>query len=859
MQEKEQSGLSKDTLSLLCELATCERDKKLIKYAALTSSDLTGTQLKKMYGISDPTATRLEVEEALDQVKEIHDAVEKLASVQERCVLESLGIVDLSEDSDDDDNQDSSEEECDDLSDFELDKHTPDDDPSNSNSEKSRGQEGSMIDPDSLNKNVSIVSAVPSHEHLLYMLRENGLNWFSFATELKLLLNSYSSEVLNQALVDFAHFLSADADITEEEDKQIEQSRQAFLLSERLILEHNNDINSESESDDPEDYAGVRFSGNLTDPALQKLVKRKRNIIKRKKRRHFNKLIAEKAILKRKVPPRASKLLKNFPNLGKDIDEFVRDNRVGADAWRRTGVATFDGNLKSGNKVTYQRIKDHLEKKYNTRFSYGSIVQLSVVKNKRRKSSSRYWGAANIRSRRARKGFNVRLNIDAHWSAAFYKGLDMIQLKDGRDKCIVNRDDAAGFRLDTTFTHKQHPALSATPEITTRTNYVNKYSSILQTTSYLFPETETTAQSAAGVVKPHVVFPKNPAQHATDILYLEQKEELKPCFENKIIDCIRVDGATDEGVSHKEVQFMWTERHLEKGKVCTLVTTRCSGSSYLNRVELQNGCLAVAHSNLFIPSTLHGSNFTESGGIDNNKLERNLLAATDVYISRCDKAPFGSSHISLFKGFKNDMLLTRRPKLLTFLKGSKDATLELEKQDPQLFEYFNDVWNLRNRHMVKNLPSRYVFQLLPCYEAHCPHQVCKSGKPEKDYTWYHGGPPLSYLPIPIFDPERPWGCKECGTCTGHCSGHYLSPEKHLKHYNLNGSTNYSEPPSSKFTTLKGTNEEIAKTLLISSKEVEMWNAHREKVAQARKSGAKKAAATRKAKKQTGNFLLFLKY
>lgn len=290
------------------------------------------------------------------------------------------------------------------------------------------------------------------------------------------------------------------------------------------------------------------------------------------------------------------------------------------------------------------------------------------MKNKRRKSSSRYWGAANVRSPRSRKGFNVRLNIDAHWSAALYKGLDMIQLKDGRDKYIVNRDDAAGFRLDTTFTHKQHRALasSTTPELTTRTDYVNKYSSILQTSSYLILETETTAQFAAGVVKPHVVFSKNPAQHAADIEYLEQKEELKPCISNKVIDCIRVDGATDEGVSHHEVQFMWTERHLAKGKVCTLVTSRSSGSSYLNRVELQNGCLAVAHSNLFISSTIHGSDFNSSGGIDYDKLEHNLQTAADVYISRCGKAPFGNSKITLFKGFKNDCYLQEDQNCLNF-------------------------------------------------------------------------------------------------------------------------------------------------------------------------------------------------
>jgi hypothetical protein len=90
------------------------------------------------------------------------------------------------------------------------------------------------------------------------------------------------------------------------------------------------------------------------------------------------------------------------------------------------------------------------------------------------------------------------LNIDAHWSCAFYKCLDYIQLKDGEDKVILNRDDAAGFKLDTTYTHKQHKILAeaSNPELTTRTDYVNKYASVLQTTSYLFMGTENTAETA---------------------------------------------------------------------------------------------------------------------------------------------------------------------------------------------------------------------------------------------------------------------------------------------------------------------------------------------------------------------------
>ena len=94
---------------------------------------------------------------------------------------------------------------------------------------------------------------------------------------------------------------------------------------------------------------------------------------------------------------------------------------------------------------------------------------------------------------------------------------------------ILNRGDAAGFRLDTTYTHKQHKILAkaSIPQLTTRTDYVNKYASVLQT-SYLFMDTENTAEICVGVVKAHQVFPKNPAQHAADLelLYNHQMYSL---------------------------------------------------------------------------------------------------------------------------------------------------------------------------------------------------------------------------------------------------------------------------------------------------------------------------------------------
>ena len=153
-------------------------------------------------------------------------------------------------------------------------------------------------------------------------------------------------------------------------------------------------------------------------------------------------------------------------------------------------------------------------------------MQLCVARNRRRLSAKHYKGIAKITCR-AHKGFSVKFNPDAHYSSAMYRGPDYLQLRDGTKSLTLNRDDAAGFRLDTTFTHKQHASFSTCdePEKTTRFDYLNKYTSILQVSSYMFMSTETTKEVCSGVVKAHNLFDKSPAQHAADLQMLEEKSE----------------------------------------------------------------------------------------------------------------------------------------------------------------------------------------------------------------------------------------------------------------------------------------------------------------------------------------------
>ena len=113
---------------------------------------------------------------------------------------------------------------------------------------------------------------------------------------------------------------------------------------------------------------------------------------------------------------------------------------------------------------------------------------------------------------------------------------------------------------------------------------------------YNFTRTQTTGEACIGIVKANPIHHKNSEQHYSDLQMLSEMDSLKTIFENKHthspkeIDCIRVDGASDECPAHEVVQYWWTEWHIAHAKVATIVTSRSSGSSYLNRVELQNGC-----------------------------------------------------------------------------------------------------------------------------------------------------------------------------------------------------------------------------------------------------------------------------
>jgi hypothetical protein len=364
------------------------------------------------------------------------------------------------------------------------------------------------------------------------------------------------------------------------------------------------------------------------------------------------------------------------------------------------------------------------------------------------------------------------------------------------------------------------------------------------------------------VVKAPVINSKNAAQHYADLHMLEDKEEIRDVFWNsesqvwKEIECARVDGSFDKGPSHCEVRYWWTIRHLVTGSRMTLVMSRNSGASYKSRVELQNGCLALGHSGLFIPSTLNGSCMLNGGNIDYDLLRKNLHAAISVYISRVDKSPCAGTVINLYRGADSSVYQEETEIFKVFFKGKKSEKEKLKKDHPEKYSRAQAIWSLRNRHMRKDLVQKYIFCLSCCYEQNCEHPLCKKGKPEKEPTWYIGGPPLSFLPIPSPDPNRHYGQEQCHECDGACYGHYRKLDDLWK-FALEGGDVVCSPPSevilaeyNKVGKIPDGNrvQDIAKRTLLAPEEVSMWFNHLHTIAENRKKGAAKAAETRRARK-----------
>ena len=315
----ERISFSKDHLHQVLSLAQCDHERELIKYTAFQASGLTPTGANRRFGFQGMCERTKKVEQCIMDTRRICECVDDLSKAQDKAVVRSFGLVTS--------DSDSSDSDCD-FNDLEC---------------------CSQQDVD------ASTITIPSEDFLFQSLLPD-YNWFQIVDRAMVNNDDNEKEVIKLLELFYTSCmessginaggktllkLSHDAFISDWEVRRPDAEREAEALNGMIV--------SDAEYDDPECYSGVV---DLTESKIQDLIKRKTRSVHRRNRYLKHKLIAQQEFFKRRVPKKTS-VLDKFPDIGKAIEDYVQECNVGADAWRRTGVLTFDGNTEVKSKVTY--------------------------------------------------------------------------------------------------------------------------------------------------------------------------------------------------------------------------------------------------------------------------------------------------------------------------------------------------------------------------------------------------------------------------------------------------------------------------------------------------------------------------
>ena len=346
-------SMTKKELKRILTFAQSRREKETIMYTAIKASGLSLTAARKRFGFKNLPSRMDAVDQAIHKAESICLAIDDLSRCRERAILQAHGI--LMEDSDssfDSDSEDSTEV---------TEEHFP---------------------------------SLPSTAELVSSFQEAKCNWFDFVERIPFpetpQLSMYLRGLLSPCL-------------NEKETRMLEQSYNAYVdfvqeLKEREVDALNGLIVPDAAEIDADKLADV---SDVTSSMVRDIIIQQRRSIDRHNRYLKAKKLSESNFLSKKKSDRQSTIVNQYPDIGNVIEKFVEDHNVGADHWRRTGVLTFDGNTKVGKKVTFSNIQAHLQEVYKRKFSYGTVVQLCVARNRRRRSAANYRGVAKVTCRRA--------------------------------------------------------------------------------------------------------------------------------------------------------------------------------------------------------------------------------------------------------------------------------------------------------------------------------------------------------------------------------------------------------------------------------------------------------------------------
>ena len=393
------SFVTKDELKCLLALAESEAEKERIKYAVVKSAGMSADKANKVFGFHNMNRRAEAVELAYKEACDIKDSIMNIAHLKDRALLGSFRLQDTISDDENSDSEDDDEllEQPKGQYNYFADEKQVEDD----NSSNCISQQNVLLD----------VTGEIKSEDILDVLKQTKFNWFALEEAISQKFPLLSKDTINQSLSTISEQLPCLPNLSKEDNMLLEQSRQAFIfVNQSSVREKDLQdglIVSDSDSSDAEVWQ--KGISNVFDNNGRLLIEKKRASLKRKTVRVAKRRIMEKRFLRRRRSQRVGKIIKECPGIGEVIEEYVAQCGAGADAWRRTGVVTFDGNKKVQKKATFKRIKAFLEEKYKRNFAYGTVVQMCIARNKRRRSAGRYKGLAKVVHRRARKGFNFVL------------------------------------------------------------------------------------------------------------------------------------------------------------------------------------------------------------------------------------------------------------------------------------------------------------------------------------------------------------------------------------------------------------------------------------------------------------------
>lgn len=142
-------------------------------------------------------------------------------------------------------------------------------------------------------------------------------------------------------------------DIGTQDKEKLKISQEAFIINKEQTVSqreadiYNGEIVTESDPD------SVQSASTPLDPCLRNTILKKRLSIKQQAQRLKAKRIEQQHFLSCQVSKRHDSIVAKYPDISETIESFIQDNNVGVEAWRKTGVLTFDGNIKKTHKVTY--------------------------------------------------------------------------------------------------------------------------------------------------------------------------------------------------------------------------------------------------------------------------------------------------------------------------------------------------------------------------------------------------------------------------------------------------------------------------------------------------------------------------